>query len=85
MKKTKFSLLALAVILGAGAAFASSLKTSHLEETQYYWNGTGYAPAGIEGYDYLCEFGHFSTCTYYFDAASGTYKPSKSGKIVFYR
>jgi hypothetical protein len=86
MKKKKFPLLALAIILAAGGALANSLTKSHLrEETQYYKSGTSYYPAGVEGYDYECQFDHFGTCTYYFDAASGTYKPSKGGKIVWIR
>jgi hypothetical protein len=85
MKKKKFPLLALAIILAAGGALANSFVKNHLEETQYYKSGDNYYPAGIEGYDYKCEFDHFGTCTYYLDAATGAYKPSKGGKIVFYR
>lgn len=85
MKKKKFPLLALAIVLAAGGALANSLTKSHLEETQYYKYGNNYYPAGIEGYDYECQFDHFGTCTYYFDAATGTYKPSKYGKIVWIR
>jgi hypothetical protein len=84
MKITKFPLFALAIILGAGGAFAHSFTKK--EVTQYYLTSTGkYLPAGIEGYDYKCEFDHFGTCTYYYDESTNTYKPSKSGKIVFYR
>jgi hypothetical protein len=86
MKMNKFPLLALAIILAAGGALANSFSKNQAREvTQYYKVGTAYYPAGIEGYDYLCEFDHFGTCTYYLDEASGTYKPSKGGKIVFYR
>ena len=85
MKKKKFPLLALAIILAAGGALANSLTKNHLEVTQYYKSGTSYYPAGVEGYDYECQFDHFGTCTYYFDAASGTYKSSKGGKIVWIR
>lgn len=77
--------MTLAVVIGTGSAIASSFTKDHRAETQYYWNGTSYAPAGIEGYDYKCEFDHFGTCTYYYDAATGTYKESKGGKILFYR
>jgi hypothetical protein len=81
----KLSLMTLAVVIGTGSAIASSFSKNHREETQYYWNGTAYVVAGIEGYDYECQFDHFGTCTYYYDAASGTYKPSKGGKIVWIR
>ena len=86
MKKKKFPLLALAIILAAGGALANSFTTNHLAEPQYYKASDGkFYPAGIEGYDYECQFDHFGTCTYYFDAASGTYKSSKGGKIVWIR
>ena len=81
--KAKFSLMTVAVIIGTGSAIATSFTKDHREETQYYKNGNSYLPAGIEGYDYECQFDHFGTCTYYFDTATGTYKPGKGGKIVF--
>ncbi|WP_343670016.1 hypothetical protein [Chitinophaga sp.] len=81
----KLSLMTLAVVIGTGTAIASSFTKDHREETQYYWNGTTYVEAGIEGYDYECQFDHFGTCTYYYDAATGTYKSSKAGKIVWIR
>lgn len=85
MKKKKFPLLALAILLAAGGALANSLTKNHLEVPQYYKSGSNYYPAGVEGYDYECQFDHFGTCTYYFDAATGTYKSSKGGKIVWIR
>jgi hypothetical protein len=84
MKKKKFPLMALAILLAAGGALANSLTTNHREETQYYLGADGkYYPAGVEGVHYECVFGHFSNCTYYFDAATNTYKPSKAGKILW--
>jgi hypothetical protein len=52
-----------------------------------FWEYDGkFYPAGIEGYDYVCQFDHYgATCTYYFDAASNTYKPCKYGKILWIR
>ncbi|ACU57578.1 hypothetical protein [Chitinophaga pinensis] len=86
LKKVRCSFLVLAVILGAGSALATTVKTNTLREvTQYYWNGSGYAVAGVEGYDYVCEWSQFGTCTYVFDSATGTYKRSKYGKISFLR
>ncbi|QHS61087.1 DUF6520 family protein [Chitinophaga agri] len=85
-KNIRFSLLALAVILGAGSALATTVKTSNdRAETQYYWTGTGYAVAGVEGYDYVCQWAQYEACTYVFDSATGTYKRSKYGKISFLR
>ena len=86
MKKKKFPLLALAIILAAGGALANSLTNNHIAVPQYYKASDGkFYPAGIEGYDYNCEFDHFGTCTYFLDAATGTYKPTKGGKPVWIR
>jgi hypothetical protein len=86
LKNVRNAVLGLAVILGAGTALATSKQTtSQRAETQYYWTGTSYAVAGVEGYDYVCEWSQFGTCTYVFDSATGTYKRSKYGKISFLR
>lgn len=76
--------MALAVILGAGTALATSLAKKDTP-TLYYWNGTSYAVAGIEDYDFVCEWSQFGTCTYTYDATTGTYTRYKYGKILFLR
>lgn len=77
--------MVLAVILGAGTALASSMKSKGAEPTLYYWTGTTYAPAGIEGYDFVCEWSQFGACTYTYDSTTNTYKRYKYGKISFLR
>ena len=78
--------MTLAVVIGTGTAIAGSFSKTHRDDTQYYWNGSSYVVAGVEGYDYECQFDHFgATCTYYFDSATGTYKPSKYGKLLWIR
>lgn len=81
MKKKKFPLLALTILLAAGGALATSTKQA---PTLYYKNSDGnFYPAGIEGYDFECQFDHFGTCTYTLE--NGVYKPYKGGKAVFIR
>ena len=83
-KKASIILHASAIIISAVAAIASS-KTPKTSVPQYYKYGNNFYPAGIEGYDYVCEWDHFSTCTYYFDEATQQYKPTKYGKITWLR
>ncbi|WP_255373438.1 DUF6520 family protein [Chitinophaga sp. CF118] len=86
MKKNKFPLLALAIILAAGGAVANSLTKDSRAETQYYLASDGnYYPAGVEGYDYECAWSQFGACTYHLDAATGNYVRTKYGKILFIR
>ncbi|MBW8688195.1 hypothetical protein [Chitinophaga rhizophila] len=86
LKNVRSLLLAMAVILGAGSALATTVqKNMQREETKYYWTGTGYAVAGIEDYDYICEWSQFGVCTYVIDPATGQYKINKYGKIRFLR
>lgn len=84
MRKGTLILHASAIIISAVAAIASS-KAPKAQVTQYYKSGNNFYPAGIEGYDYVCEWDHFSVCTYYFDEASQQYRPAKYGKITWLR
>ena len=84
MKKKTIILHASAIIIAAVAAIASS-KAPKNAVPQYYKFGDNYYPAGIEGYDYVCEWDHFSVCTYYFDEATQQYKPTKYGKLLWLR
>ena len=85
MRKRKIITMSIAVVLAVGAAMATKSKAPCSSLPQYYKSGNNFYPAGIEGYDYVCEWDHFGTCTYYFDAASGTYRPCKAGKILWLR
>jgi hypothetical protein len=76
--------MALAVILGAGTALANARSTK-AAPTLYYWTGTSYAPAGIEGYDFICEWSQFGSCTFTYDSTTNTYTRYKYGKIAFLR
>ncbi|HEX6430257.1 MAG TPA: hypothetical protein VF008_21345 [Niastella sp.] len=84
MKKTSIILHVTAILIGTSFALASS-KAPKTAVPQYYKSGDNYYPAGIEGYDYICEWGHFSVCTYYFDEATQQYMPTKYGKITWLR
>ena len=65
MKKVKWTLMSLAVIISVGGAFANRLHNqSCTGDTQYYYAGGGYSEAGIIGTNYVCDSGS-GTCTYY--------------------
>ncbi|MBW8688194.1 DUF6520 family protein [Chitinophaga rhizophila] len=87
MKKVKFSLMALAVLVAAGSAVATNMQTkSERAEKKYYRASNGqFYEAGVKDYDYICEWAHFGVCTYTFDSATGTYRESESGRILFLR
>jgi uncharacterized protein CbrC (UPF0167 family) len=86
MKKLKATLMALAIFLGVGGAIASTQSLPNCANmTQYYYTGSGYAPAGIEGYDYVCSWDHFSSCTYYYDTQAKGYRTCKYGRILWIR
>ena len=79
MKKFKWSILSLAVILSVCGAFATRPHFDCSNMTQYIFVGGGYSQAGIEGVNYTCTEGS-ETCTYYtpdgltyFQCQVGTY------------
>lgn len=84
MRRKTIILHAAAIIIAAVAAIASS-KAPKTAVPQYFKSGDNYYPAGIEGYDYVCEWDHFSVCTYYYDETTQQYKPTKYGKITWLR
>ena len=84
MRRKTIILHAAAIVIAAVAAIASS-KAPRTSVPQYYKYEGNYYPAGIEGYDYVCEWDHFSVCTYYYDDATQQYKPTKYGKITWLR
>jgi hypothetical protein len=85
MRKIKTVLMSVAVLITVGAALASNSKAPCSSLPQYWKYGNNYYPAGIENFDYVCEFDHFGTCTYYYDSSTNTYKPCKWGKILWLR
>lgn len=85
MRKMKIIMMSAAVVLAVGAAMATKAKTPCDSQPQYYKVGNNYYPAGEYGIDYVCEWDHFGTCTYYYDAGSKTYQPCKAGKILWLR
>jgi Family of unknown function (DUF6520) len=79
MKKMKFLIMTLAIVLSIGAAFASRRSLDCRTATQYYSVGSGYMPAGTEGVSYVCETGG-ATCTYYLVGL--TYTPCQTGTWI---
>jgi hypothetical protein len=65
MKKVKWTLMSLAVLVSVGGAFAGRLHNQGCgSDTQYYLSGSQYFYAGKLGTNYLCDSGS-GTCTYY--------------------
>jgi hypothetical protein len=65
MKRVKWTLMSLAVIISVGGAFAGRLHNQTCTgDTQYYYAGGGYTEAGTLGVNYVCDAGT-GTCTYY--------------------
>ena len=65
MKKVKWTLMSLAVIVSVGGAFANRLHNQSCSgDTQYYYVGGVYSLAGQLGVNYICDSGS-GTCTYY--------------------
>lgn len=83
MKKTRFSVAAIAMIIAVSAAAFTS-RAGNAAPTLYYKSSNGqFYLAGVEGYDFECQWDHFGTCTY--TLVNGVYKPYKAGKIVWIR
>ena len=88
MRKIKLILLSSAVLLAAGAVMATtghSKKAACGNLPRYYKVGDKFYPAGIPNVDYVCEWDHWGTCTYYYDAAAGVYRDCEPGKILWLR
>jgi hypothetical protein len=64
MKKFKWSILSLAVILSVCGAFATRPHFDCSTMTQFYYQGGTYFVAGTEGVTYTCTDGS-GVCTYY--------------------
>ena len=64
MKKFKWSILSLAVILSVCGAFASRPHFDCSNMPQYYFVGGVYSNAGTDGVNYICTEGT-GVCTYY--------------------
>ena len=64
MKKFKWSILSLAIIVSVCGAFATRPHFDCSNMTQYMFAGGVYTPAGIEGVNYVCSQGS-GVCTYY--------------------
>ncbi|WP_315817216.1 DUF6520 family protein [Paraflavitalea speifideaquila] len=66
MKKSRFSLMALAAVAALSSAFASKPDCLSCQETpQFHLNGTVYEALGQFGIDYDCDYMIDKTCTYY--------------------
>jgi hypothetical protein len=70
MNKIKWTILTFAILCSIGSAFATRPQAQF--SSLYYWTGSGYAPAGTLGVNYICETSS-SVCTYTY--SGGVYTP----------
>jgi hypothetical protein len=63
MKRIKMVLMATAILVSVGGAFATRAHMDCRFNPQFYWNGASYIPAGTEGVDFACE-GTSGVCTF---------------------
>jgi len=70
MKKIKWTILTIAILFSIGGAFAS--RPHALVSGLYYYDGSGYMPAGQLGVTYVCETSS-NICTYTY--SGGVYTP----------
>lgn len=84
MKKIKVTLMTLAILLSIGGAFATRPHYDCTFSTQYYYNGSGYSPAGTFGVSFICQDSP-NSCSYYLVSGQyvqcrmGTYTPASGG------
>lgn len=84
MKKIKLIIMTLAILLSIGGAFATRPHYDCTFSTQYFWNGSGYSPAGTFGISFICMAG-VNSCTYvlvnggYTQCRVGTYTAASNG------
>ncbi len=70
MNKIKWTILTFAILFSIGSAFATRPHANF--GTLYYYNGSGYSPAGTLGITYVCETSS-NVCTYTY--GGGVYTP----------
>jgi hypothetical protein len=76
MKKTKWIILSMAIVMAISTAFITRPCQSCMGVPLYYLDGGGgYSPAGTFGVNYYCVSG--DVCTYYLN--NNVYTPCQSG------
>jgi len=78
MKRIKWTIMCLAIIISVCGAFATRPKFDCTTFQQYFISGGAYMPAGTPGVDYICAAGS-TTCTYYTTNGGITYSPCTLG------
>lgn len=84
MKKIKWMIMTLAILLSIGGAFATRPHYDCTFSTQYYYTGSGYAPAGTFGQTFIC-LDSPNSCTYtivggqFVQCRMGTYTSASGG------
>ena len=79
MKKAKWIILSMAVVMAVTTAFVTRPCQSCMGVPLYYLSGpNSYSPAGTFGKDYYCGAGN--VCTYYLN--NNVYTPCQSGAYI---
>jgi hypothetical protein len=65
MKKIKWAIMAVAILVSIGGAFATNHRLDCSFSQQYYFNGVSYIPTGHISMDYVC-LNSQNVCTYVF-------------------
>jgi hypothetical protein len=78
MKRIKWTIMTLIISLSVGGALATAPQHDCRTDTQYYWTGSGYMPAGVWGGNYLCDSGT-DICSYTTDGF-GNYTGCRNGE-----
>jgi hypothetical protein len=79
MKKIKWTIMALTIVLSVGGAFASRPHQGDCRTAQqYYLTAGGYNPTGVWGTNYVCDQST-NVCTYIFDGVA-TFYPCRIGQ-----
>lgn len=87
MKKIKWMIMTLAILLSIGGAWATRPHYDCVGNTQYYYNGSAYMLAGTFGVDFICQSSPGS-CTYtivsgqFVQCRMGTYTPASAGVLI---
>jgi len=76
MKKIKLIIMTTAILVSIGGAFATRPHYNCTFSTQYFWNGSGYSPAGTFGINFICQTGA-NSCSY--TLVNGVYTQCRVG------
>ena len=84
MKKIKFTIMTLAILLSIGGAFATRLSDPICYGyIQYHKVGTAYNQCGAMGVNFDCIGSPGDVCTYWLNPTTSQYEPCHTGTWTF--